>query len=221
MKPGDRKFEAYLLKFVDRFVEPESVVWDVGANMGIFAVPSAHRAKFTLAIEPDPFNLALLHKTLASNPDLRIEVFPAAVADCVGTARFNIPIRGRSASGLDKTFFGTQTGGVRQQFTVVTVTADWLLERYPPPSFMKVDAEGAEVLILTGAKRLLSEARPAMVIEMPKENAHASKAIFDEYDYATFSSYIPVNLEDELRDISTGWDVLAVPRERLPKFIGR
>ena len=221
LKPGERKFEAYLLGFVDRFVDSSSIVWDIGANMGIFSLPAAHKASFTLAIEPDPFNLELLHKTLAANVDVNWEVLPAAVAECIGTAKFNIPIRGRSANGLDKTFFGTQTGGIRQQFTVLTVTADWILERYPPPTFIKIDAEGAEVLILSGAHELLSRIRPAIVIEMPKENAVQSKNIFDQYDYATFSSYTAVKAEDEIMDISSAWDVLAIPREAIPKYIGR
>lgn len=172
-------------------------------------------------MEPAPFKLELLHKTLAANTDVKFEVLPAAVADCVGTAKFNIPVRGRSANGLDKTFFGSQTGGIRQQFTVLTVTADWILERYPPPTFIKIDAEGAEVLILSGAHELLSKVRPLIVIEMPKENALRSKEIFTEYNCVTFSSYEVIRAEDELDDILSAWDVLAIPRESIARFIGR
>lgn len=221
LKPGDAKFEGYLLGFADRFVNADSVVWDIGANMGLFAVPAAHRARLTLAFEPDPFNLELLHLTQRDNPDLRLDVLPVALADEIGIARLAIPERGRSANSLVGYHYGTQMGGVRQQFSVMTVTADWIMERFGPPSFIKCDAEGAEEMILRGATRVLAEARPAVVIEMPNENAAACHAIFERNDYVMMSSYTPVDPAKLLDAIFDVWDVLAIPREKLADYVGK
>lgn len=221
LKPGEARFEGYLLGFAERFVGPDDVVWDIGANMGLFAIPAAHRARFTLAIEPDPFNQQLLHRTIAANPDLAIDVLPAAIANSFGVAKFNIPQRGRSANGLADTDFGTQTGGIRQQFSVLTVTADWVLEHFPAPDFIKIDAEGAETWILQGGTRLLAEARPVIVIEMPNENADACGAIFKANDYVTMSSYGTVDAANIVDDIHDVWDVLAIPREKLAGLVGK
>jgi ribosomal protein L11 methylase PrmA len=81
LKPGEAKFQQSLLNFVDRFVESESVVWDIGANMGTFAVPAAHLARATVAFEPDPFNLELLHATIALNHDLALDIVPIALSN--------------------------------------------------------------------------------------------------------------------------------------------
>lgn len=222
LKPGDAKFEAYLLGFVDRFVNQGDVVWDVGANMGIFALPAATKASFTLAIEPDPFNQSLLHRTAAANPDLNIDVVPVALATEFGVAKFSIPVRGRSANSLAATsHVGSQTGGVRQQFTVVTVATDWLLDHYPAPQFVKVDAEGAETMILSSATRLLAEVRPVFVIEMPNVNADACLAIFKANNYVMASSYATVTREGLVDDLHDVWDVLAIPAEKLDSYIGR
>ena len=221
LKPGDAKFEAYLLGFADRFVDADSVVWDIGANMGMFAFPAAHRASFTLAFEPDPFNLELLHRTQALNRDLRIEVLPVALSNELGIAKLSIPERGRSANSLAGVDFGTQMGGVRQQYAVVTVTADWAAERYPAPTFIKCDAEGAEGWILQGATRLLAEARPVIIIEMPNENADLCATIFRANRYLMMSSYGKVSREAIVDDIHDVWDVLAIPEEKMDAYIGR
>jgi FkbM family methyltransferase len=221
LKPGEAKFEGYLLDFAERFVNPGDVVWDIGANMGMFAIPAAHRAAFTLAIEPDPFNQNLLHKSMAANPDLKIDILPAALSNSFGIAKFDIPVRGRSANSLAATNFGTQTGGVRQEFSVLTVTADWVLDHFPKPDFIKCDAEGAETWILEGAARLLAEVRPVIIIEMPNENADACAAIFKANRYVMTSSYTPVDPAKLVDDIHDVWDVLAIPEEKLAGLVGR
>ena len=221
LKPGEGKFEGYLLGFAERFVESDSVVWDIGANMGMFSVPAAHRARHTLAFEPDPFNLELLHKSQAANPDLNFDVLPVALSDAIDVATLSIPQRGRSANSLQGVQFGTQMGGIRQNYHVMTVTADWVLDRFPAPSFIKCDAEGAELMILKGATRLLREVRPVIVIEMPKENAEACATIFRENDYVMTSAYAKVGTAAMVDDISETWDVLALPRERLDQLMGK
>lgn len=220
MKPGDAKFEGYLLGFAERFVAPGSVVWDVGANMGMFALPAAHRAKSVLAFEPDPFNQLLLYQTIAANPDVTITVLPAALASTVDTASFTIPERGRSSNHITDLGISTMTDGERQRYTVMTVNADWVLERFPAPDFIKIDAEGAEAMILRGAARLLAEVRPVIIIEMPAENAQECADIFRANDYVMTSSYTPVDPAQLVDDISDVWDVLAIPREKLAGLVG-
>lgn len=221
LKPGSRKFVPELLDFVERFVGDEDIVWDIGANMGLFALPAATRAAHTVAFEPDPFNVRLIHRTMAANADLKLDALAVAVSDEVGVARFNIPVRGRSANGLAHAALSTQTGGVRQQFSVLTVTADWLLDHFPAPSFVKCDAEGAEAMILRGAKRLLAEVRPVIIIETASENAQECAAIFHDHDSLLMSAYQPVRAEGAVTDIAELWDVLAIPREKVPEYSGR
>jgi FkbM family methyltransferase len=225
LKPGEARFEGYLLGLVDRFIGEKSVAWDIGANMGIFSFPAAHNAKngFVLAIEPDPFNQLILQRTRShpKNADLNVTIMPVAVSNAVGVAELQIPNRGRSANSLVGGVQGTQTGGVRERMTVLTVTLDWILERYPAPTFVKCDAEGAEAWILEGAVNVLTNARPIINMEMPKENAEFCKAILERKDYATFSAYAPITPSQELASIAAIWEVLAVPRERIGELAGR
>ncbi len=220
-KPGDAKFQKYLLDFAERFVLPGDIVWDIGANMGMFGVPAATRAKFTLAIEPDPFNQLLLHRTRAANPELALDVLPVAVSNAIGTASFVIPERGRSANALADAALSTQMGGERQLFTVITVTADWIMDRYPAPDFVKIDAEGAEAMILEGATRLLSEARPAFIIETAADHIENCTQILTRNNYRLFDSALPVDASQAVPTIEGIWDVLAIPAEKVERYHGK
>ncbi len=201
LRPGAAKFESYLFGFVERFVRPGDVVWDIGANMGFFAIPAAHKGAKVIAFEPDPFNQRLLAATLRDNPDLDIEVVPVALSDRVGVAGLRIPTRGRSCNSLEGATPSSDTGGVRETIPVQTWTADHALDHYPAPSFVKCDAEGAEAMILSGAKRLL-ETRPIIQIEMNADNAPQCREMLRDY-----------RLCDALTGEEGGcpWEVLAVP----------
>lgn len=221
-KPGNAKFQDFLLGFVDRFVTSDMVVWDVGANMGMFLLPAAHRARQVVGFEPDAFNQLLLNRTRAANPDLSIDIVPCAVSDQVGIAQFDIAVRGRSSSGLAAVNNGTQTGGVRQSINVVTLSLDWALDHFPPPDFVKIDAETAEALILRGAARLLRDVRPVKAVEIGRPSSPECESLFVANDYAVFAAHEPIDPAKAMtRDIYAAFDVIAVPRERVSALAGR
>ena len=59
-------------------------------------------------------------------------------------------------------------GGLSEQgaIEVETTTLDALRATLPPPSFIKMDIEGAEHSALSGARALLREAGPAILLSM-------------------------------------------------------
>jgi FkbM family methyltransferase len=165
------RLESDLFEFAREFVRNGSVVWDVGANVGLFSAAAAQCAGVSgkvIAVEADIWLAALLRKTAAIQPptSARIEVIPAAVFDAPGIATFNVAKRGRASNFLTAAGGATQTGGVRESVSVVTCTLDWLLEQRAAPDVIKIDVEGAESMVLKGAKRVLAEARPLMLIEV-------------------------------------------------------
>ena len=72
--------------------------------------------------------------------------------------------------------------------TVASWTLDSLLERRTsPPVLVKIDVEGAEALVLRGAARLLSEHRPAILMEV--HNASAGRTSIDLLTRAGYRSW--------------------------------
>lgn len=215
-KFGGKGFDRMLLDWAIMLVKPGMQVWDVGANMGFFSFPAAARGAAVVGFEPDPFNQDLLHRTCALNRDLDVRVIPAAVAQSLAIASFNIAERGRSTNRLSHVAQGTQTGGIRQKYDVLTITLDWAMERLPAPALIKIDAEGAELEVLRGAARLLAEVQPAMIIEIEPENAAGVWSIMLAAGYVCFDGGAPGFPCCESLD--GVWNALFVHADRIGEF---
>ena len=171
LKPGRASFDPLLLDFVAEFVRRESVVWDVGANVGVLSLAAAHLATagHALAIEPDPFLAHALTKTRMDprNADLRLEILQAAVADRRDVLALGLSLRGRARNSL--VMHSRDAAATRARIHVPTVTLDELTERFAPPTVLKIDVEGAESAVLAGATDLLRRHRPVILIEVGVE----------------------------------------------------
>jgi FkbM family methyltransferase len=190
LKPGQRAFDSELLRIVDQHVHESSVVWDIGANVGVFAfaASSVARSGMTLAVEPDVWLASLMRRSLRlpSNHHLPLTVLPAAVSDRNGIATFAIAQRGRASNALESVGGRTQAGGIRERLTVPTLTLDTLLNFGAPPTFLKVDVEGAETLVLRGAEQVLRKARPIIYIEVGSEHSEEVGALLRDHQYVLF-----------------------------------
>ncbi len=128
------------------------MVWDVGANVGLFSFAAASLAGpegRVVALEPDAWLVQLLRRSASRQPagSAPVEVVPAAIAAALSVRTLCLASRSRAANYLAD--FGTiQTGGSREQQSVIAVTLDWLLESFPVPSVVKIDVEGAELEVL-------------------------------------------------------------------------
>ena len=163
-----RADNGHLMDIVRRFVAKDSVVWDLGANVGLFSFSAAAKAKSVFAFEPDPWLASLCSRSASEIKNVR--VLSAAVTNTVGIGELHIAQRGRATNFM--TGFGTsQTGGVRDRQPVVTVTLDWLAERFPIPDVMKIDVEAGERLVLEGGKAFFDRARPLLICEVASTNS--------------------------------------------------
>ncbi len=204
-----------LLELATELVEPGDSVWDIGANVGLFSLAAAVRAGSdgaVLAVEPDPLTAGLLRRSSAGLPATcaKVVVVEAAVADNEGTAEFAIASRGRAASHLAQVRASSQAGGVREAVRVAATTLDGLFRLYPRPSLVKIDTEGAELLCLRGATRLLGEARPRLLCEVGAANGPEVGALLSGHDYVMFDASLPKPQRVPLA--VPAWNTLALPR---------
>ena len=152
-------FEAAPIPACSRFFIPEVVgalrgdecLLDGGAHHGsvidAFVKQTKGRFRQIVAIEPDPFNRALLANNLQSwlPDDSRVTVYDCVLADSEDMALFH--------EGLGYASQLSPTGRMR----VVT----WPLDAFGlSPTFLKLHLEGAELLALKGARETLLSSRP-------------------------------------------------------------
>jgi FkbM family methyltransferase len=216
LKPGAVAFDTALLRLAQEHVSEDAVIWDIGANVGIFTFAAAGLAPGAqvLAVEADPWLAALLRRTVAlpEYATRRVAVLSAALSDRNGTAEFVIARRGRASNYLADAGGWSQAGGVRERLHVPTLTLDTLLQQFPQPTFVKIDVEGAEVMVLRGAARLLQDARPTLYVEVGRENAAEVSRILHSFDYRLYDSTKPLRGQTALGACVA--DTLAVPQTR-------
>jgi FkbM family methyltransferase len=130
------------------------VVYDIGANAGLYSLIAARRAEKVVAVEPLPRNIGYLRQHLALNHFTNCSVVEGVVSDHEGTEHFEFddPIMGHI--------------GGSKGFPVRCFTIDGLAERFGAPRMIKLDVEGAEALALQGASRTLAESRPIVYLSI-------------------------------------------------------
>lgn len=174
-------FDADLVRVAREHVQPGAVVWDIGANCGVFAF-SCNQASRVIAVEADPFLAQVLRRSTEANR-APVEVVNCAIAESCGLASFSIARRGRASNHLSQLPGHSQTGGERGRITVATLTLDTLLSTDALPQFVKIDVEGAEELVLRGSAETLRRARPLLWLETSKHSHEACKDILDAHGY--------------------------------------
>ena len=131
---------------------PGDVVFDCGANIGVFSLLAAMRGAEVYAFEPIEEARQLLQKTLSFNPEIAdaVTIVPAALGADEGVAEFTV---------LPDTLVGSsmvlpQTG--RQARVPVTTVDTYAADHGLTVDFLKADIEGAERQMLAGAQTVLA-----------------------------------------------------------------
>ncbi len=179
------RFEQSELAFVKRTVRTGQHVVDVGAHIGFFTVCLAELVGPTgsvFAYEAFDENASLLERTIAENHwEDRVRVARAAVGALDGTIDLTYATETLNSGGA---FVLTGTDSAPPGHATRRVRAV-SLDREPlrrPVSFIKMDVEGAEPLVLRGAARLIADDRPVILSELHAEQlARVSHSSVEQY----------------------------------------
>lgn len=145
---------------LSQLVDPDDIVFEIGANCGAHTVPLAKKAAVVYAFEPQRIMFQLLCANVALNHLSNVEAFPLAVGKEAGSIA--VP---QLSPEHENNFGALELGGIGDQVGMVQLTKDWL----PPPSLIKIDVEGMELDVLRGAENLLLEVRPLLYVENDRE----------------------------------------------------
>jgi FkbM family methyltransferase len=191
-------------------LRPRMTFYDIGAKFGIFSVLAARivgPAGAVVSFEPMPENFRLLVYNARLNNFLNIRCLPTALADHDGEGLFLVaadPSQGALATNQCR-----PDEFVREVRVEVRRLDSLMADRQvPPPDIVKMDIEGGEVAALAGAGKLLTTARPILVVEL-HETAEAVARVLARQNYKAclFGSRVPVGL------LTGNAHIVAVPSE--------
>ena len=156
-------------------LEGGEIVFDVGAYCGLSTLvfsrsvgPEGH----VYAIEPDPKSFAVLQENLKTNDASNVTARQVAISDHIGFVPFvsewNI---GSGVAGIAST---RESTGIIPCLRLQDVIPGTRIDA------LKIDAEGSEVAILSGALDWLRDTRPRVFIEChsyPSRNIEAKETV--------------------------------------------
>ena len=164
-----------MLAELDAHCGPEAVIYDIGANVGVYSLALAADSpdRRLLAVEPAPEIRSQLRTNVAHNAlDDRIEVLGCGVGEANCTRTFYISsypecsaFDRESATRWEASLAGTCEVPVRR--------VDTLVESHPAPDAIKIDVEGAAPAVLRGARDTLRTHQPTLFVEVHEEGLAA------------------------------------------------
>ncbi|MBI5305975.1 FkbM family methyltransferase [Candidatus Wolfebacteria bacterium] len=153
-------YELEKQKLFEKVVKKGNVVYDIGANVGFYSLLAAEIVGplgKVFSFEPAPRNVFYLKKHIKINKFNNVVVIEAAVSDKKGEFSF-FEYESNASGRLSE----------EGQLKVASVILDDLLKdgKILPPNVLKIDVEGAEFLVLKGAKNILNKYHPIVLLAL-------------------------------------------------------
>jgi FkbM family methyltransferase len=173
------------IDFLPKFVRDGDTVVDVGGNHGLYTyhlsrlVGPAGRVH---TFEPLPPNLRILRHTIKVHNLENVTVHPEACGE--GSKRTTFCVR--LEHGVPELGGGRQ-GEEGLRFACDIVRLDDVIR--PRITFLKIDVEGAELLVLRGAERILRESHPVILFEAGGLTPHYGYSQQDVFDFLSHFRY--------------------------------
>ncbi len=152
--------EPETIRWLDQTISPDSVFYDVGANIGIYTLYAMqlHQTARAVCFEPESLNFARLNQNIVDN-DLssRVLAFPVYLGEGCGLKELLLS-RFQAGSALHGSRHTDEnTASHRQGISMVSL--DSLFEdakTLPVPTHLKIDVDGPETSVLNGAMKVLT-----------------------------------------------------------------
>jgi FkbM family methyltransferase len=159
--------EPVVLQIMQNNVKPGHCVVDVGAHIGIETLMLSQwvgAAGHVVSIEPDPSNFKALSANIRLNAVDNVQLIQAAISDNSGQLQF---VHGE---GVLCHLVDNPVDPSIDPTSLITVQVHTLDELFAGKQiiidFLKIDVEDFEVSVLRGARRLLYEQQPTIIVEL-------------------------------------------------------
>ena len=187
----DRRIEPQVTAVFQDLLHPGDAVLDIGANYGYFTLLAASLvgpAGHVYAFEPNPSVASRLLENVGLNNFTNVRLHCVAVSNVPGTVEFHVAAQHSGLSSLRPLDGETAT-----TISVHAAAIDSFADEMSHVRLVKIDVEGAELLVLEGMKELLRYDHPYVTLEVTDRwirqmHGDASQvfALLHAFGYATY-----------------------------------
>lgn len=156
LEPGTRRVLKTSLR-------PGDIALDVGASLGMHTIAMASAVGPTghlHAFEAEPRLKPVLDRTLATNGMHHVSLHACAAGSEDGEARFNVA----QTIGHSSLYDLGSDSLVREKISIPMKMLDSAIETDVDIKLIKIDVEGAELDVIRGAKRILSQSTDCAIV---------------------------------------------------------
>ncbi len=139
---------------------------DVGAHVGLWTRVLSYEFQKVTAFEPIAEYAECFKRNVGRRPGVKLHQF--ALDETTGTTRFSV-----SPDGVGTASISPDGDLEVERYTLDLVMDHAALDAEPPPpvDFLKIDCEGAELLVLRGGERTIRHDKPVVLVEQKPKRA--------------------------------------------------
>jgi len=207
--------------FLDRFLTKDMICVDIGANIGLYTLFMSKRVEKVFAFEPNEQSYIRLLENLQKNNISNVDVIQKAVTDKEGNIFLNL-----DEADSAKAYVSKEKKTTNKFYLVKTISVDQFFFRNTPSKidYIKIDVEGAEPLVFSGAIQTVLKFRPLIQFEFAKkfENRFDDKnfVIKDYFDKINYVFY-KIDPKSKFLNPGKGWNTIAIPSEKINELTYR
>ena len=197
-------YESDILNIFRKLVKKNYTIIDAGANIGVFSLIAANKYKGKVrvyAFEPAAYPANKIRKNIEINRIETIEVCNSALGNYKGEINLNI-CEDDAYNSIGTNPQAKIQGNIKVPITTIDIFCKE--NSITKVDILKMDTEGAEYLILQGAKSFLS--------------SHCIPIIFTEYNRQVITGY--THTLDDLEGIliENGYEIFEIQKKKLISF---
>jgi FkbM family methyltransferase len=203
-----------------------TVILDIGANTGLYAVlcAKASPAAEVFAFEPYDANLSRLRRNCELNDLTNVQFLPMAVGSANDPIEFMVPTPRRiiDVASVNEEFSRRVYGSAVEWEKVIVeqITVDDFKIKFSPDKrieLMKIDVELNEINVFHGMTSVLTNDRPDILVEIfvDDERKNFFESILKSFDYSAYTLLANgmLRADDGFRVNKDGLNFLLSPRK--------
>ncbi len=172
------KWEQSSFNYMDKYLDENSCVIDIGAWIAPLSLYAATIAKKVYTIEPDPVSFNELIRNIEANPTLKDKIFPHKI--CISDTNKNVFLWNNNKWGNSgsSVIYSNDITIVTKKVTVNAIILNDFIEqnKIEKCDYLKIDIEGEEINVLPNIANYL-------ILEKPILHLSLHTPFYGKYDF--------------------------------------